>query len=136
VVLIPKLRNPRVAMFNVPQDNARKCCRNSHNKNPELDLKDLGAKFCYNTKGNTRHLVTEVDPGTRQKLMQAGIKLEWTICSVDDYVVARGRFRCSRSNPNFRDCKGKETCPMCTGSHKLKEYIDSKTNHKYINCLV
>jgi hypothetical protein len=139
VVHIPKLRNPRVAMFNIPQDiTLENVAETLTIQNPELDLKeeDVRAKFCYTTKGNTRHLVTEVDPGTRQKLMQAGIKLKWTICSVDDYIVARRRFRCSRYNHNFRDCKGKETCPMCTGSHKLKVYLDSKTDHKYINCLV
>jgi hypothetical protein len=68
--------------------------------------------------------------------MQAKIKLGWAICSVDDYIIAKRCFCCSRYNHNFRDCKGKETCPFCTGSCKLKECTATKSEHKCINCLI
>jgi hypothetical protein len=65
-------------------------------------------------------LVIEADSGNRKKLIQTRIKLRWAICSVDDYIVAKMCFRCSRYNHDFRDYKGKETCTLCAGSHKLK----------------
>ena len=104
---------------------------------PELDLKegDIRAKFGYTTKRGTRNLVIYVDSGTRKKLMQARIKLRWAICNVD-YIVPNRCFRCGRYNHNFRDCKRKETCPLCTGNHKLKECTATKSEYKCINCLI
>ena len=84
----------------------------------------------------SRNLLIEVDSETRKKIMQARIKLGWTICSVDDYIVAKRCFRCSRFNHNFRDCKGEETCPLCTGSHKIKECTATKSERKCMNRLI
>jgi hypothetical protein len=138
-VNIQKLRNPRLVLLNIPDDitidNVEKTLTL---QNPELDLKkgDFRAKFCYTTKRETRNLVIDVDSGTRRKLMQARIKLGWVICRVDDYIVTKSYFRCSRYNHNFRDCKGEETCPLCTGNSRLKECTATKSEHKCINCLI
>ena len=107
-------------------------------QNPELDIKegDIRQKFCSTTKRGTRYLVTEVDSGTRKKLIQARIKLGWAICRIDDYIVAKRCFRCSRYNHNFRNCKGEETCPLCTGSHKLRDSTATNSEYKCTNCLV
>ena len=107
-------------------------------QNPEVDLNegDIRAKFCCTTKRKTRNLVIEVDSGTRKKLLQARIKLGLAICSVDNYIVAKRFFHCSRYNHNFRDCKEEETCPLCTGNHKLKECTATKSEHKCINCVI
>jgi len=138
-VTIQKLRNPRLVLLNIPEDITPENVEETlKRQNPELDLKegDIGAKFCYTTKRKTRNLVIEVDSDTRKKLMQARIKLGWTICRADDYIVPKRCFRCSRYNHNFRDCRGEETCPLCTGSHKLKECTATKSEHKCINCLI
>jgi hypothetical protein len=124
-------------MLNIPQDITLKNVAETLTiQDPELYLKEGGvrAKFCYTTKQKTRNLVIEVDSGTRKNLMQARIKLGWSICSVDDYIAKRC-FRCSRYNHDFRDCKGEETCPLWTGSHKLKECNAIKSEHKCINCM-
>ena len=138
-VTMQKLRNPRLVLLNIPKDITPENVEETLTiQNPELDLKEgnIRAKFCYTTKRKIRNLVIEVDSDTQKKLMQARIKLGWTICRADDYIVARRCFRCIRYNHNFRDCKGEETCPMCTGSHKLKECTAAKSEHKCINCLI
>jgi hypothetical protein len=138
-VNIQKLRNLRLDLLNIPDDITLENVEDTLTvQNPELDLKegDIRAKFCYTTKRETRNLVIEVDSGTRKKLMQARIKLGWAICNVDDYMVVKRCFCCSRYNHNFRDCKGEETCPLCAGSHKLKECKATKSEHKCINCLI
>jgi hypothetical protein len=138
-VHIQKLRNPMLVLLNIPDgittENAEETLTV---QNSELDIKqgDIRAKFCYTTKRKTRNLVIEVDSETRRKLMQAKIKMGWAICRVDDYIVARRCFRCSRYNHNYRDCKGQETCPLCTGSHKLKDCTATKSEHKCINCMI
>ena len=60
-------------------------------QNPELDIKegDIRAKFSYTTKRETKNLVIEVDSETRKKLIQTRIKLGWTICRADDYIVPK-----------------------------------------------
>ena len=138
-VNIQKRRNPRLVLLSIPEginlDNAEETLAK---QNPELDIKegDIRAKFCYTTKRETRNLVIEVDPGTRRKLMQARIKLGWVICRADDYIVAKRCFRCSRFNHNFRDCRGEEACPLCTGSHKLRDCTATKSEYRCINCSV
>jgi len=103
-VNIQKLRNLRLVLFNISEDITLENVEETLTlQNPELDFKegDIRAKFCYTTKRETRNLVIEVDCGTRKKLMQAKIKLGWAICSVDDYIVAKRCFHCSRYNHSF-----------------------------------
>jgi hypothetical protein len=40
-----------------------------------------------------RNMVIEVDSNTRGKLMATRIKIGWTICRVDDYIVAKRCYR-------------------------------------------
>ena len=137
-VRIQKRRNPRMVLLGIPEDITTENIGTTLAKqNPELDIKeeDIRAKFSYTTKRETKNLVIEVDSGTRKKLIQTRIKLGWTICRVDDYIVAKRCFRCSRFNHNFRDCRGEETCPLCTGSHKLRDCTATKSEYKCINCL-
>jgi len=56
------------------------------------------------TKKEMRNMVIEVDPSTRGKLMTNRIKLGWAICRVDDYIVAKKCYRCSRYNHTFQEC--------------------------------
>lgn len=138
-VNIQKRRNPRLVLISIPEGITLENVEETLAKqNPELDIKegDIRAKFCYTTKRETRNLVVEVDSGTRRKLIQAKIKLGWVICRADDYIFTKRCFRCSRFNHNFRDCRGEETCPLCTGSHKLRDCTATKSEHQCINCLV
>jgi hypothetical protein len=97
---------------------------------------DIRAKFCYTTKLETRNLLIEVGSETRKKPIQAKLKLCLAICRVNDYIVAKRCFRYSRYNHNFRDFKGEETCPMCIGSHKLRNCTAAKSEYKCINYFV
>ena len=68
-------------------------------------------------------------------LLQTKLKLGWLICKVEDYVVAKRCFRCSRFNHRFSECRGEETCPLCARSHKLKECTAAAEELKCINCM-
>jgi len=56
-------------------------------------------------------MVIEVDPSTQGKLMTTRINLGWAICRVDDYIVAKRFYCCSRYNHNFREYKGRKHAP-------------------------
>jgi hypothetical protein len=137
-VNILRLRNPRLILLNIPDDITTENAEETIIvQNSELSFKkgDIRPKFCYTTKRKTRNLIIEVESETRKTLMQAKIKLGWTICRVDDYIVAKRCFRCSRYNHEHTTCRGTETCPLCTGSHKLKECTANKSEYKCINCI-
>jgi hypothetical protein len=63
------------------------------------------------------------------------LKIGWLIHNVDDYPLAKRCFKCSRFNHRHQDCRGGETCPLCAGSHKLKECKAPADQYKCINCM-
>jgi hypothetical protein len=77
----------------------------------------------------------EVGAQARKQLLQKKVKLGWLICKIEEYIAANRCFKCSRFNRRFRDCRGEETCPLCAGSHKLKECTATPKEYKCINCL-
>jgi len=139
-VTVPKLRNPRMVICNVPQDiNVENLEETILIQNPELGLiqGDTVARLSYRTKRGLINMVIEVCSGTRKKLLQTKLKLGWLIYSADDYLVARRCFKCSRLNLlNFnhrhQDCRGEETCPLCAGEHKVKECTAPTAHYKCI----
>jgi hypothetical protein len=137
-VNIHKLRNPRLVMINIPEDIT---VGNTEDtlivQNPDLNLKkgDIKAKFSSETKKHIRNLVMEVGVQTRKQLLQKKVKLGWLICKIENYIAANRCFKCSRFNHRFRYCRGEETCPLCAGSHKLKECSATPMQYRCINCL-
>jgi len=116
-VRINRLRNPRLVLLGIPQETTTENVKETLIMlNPELNLQDaiLDPKFSYTTKRGNRNLVIEVDSRTRNRLLQSKVKMGWAVCKVDDYVMAKRCFKCSRYNHTHRDCKGEETCPLCT----------------------
>jgi len=61
------------------------------------------------------------------------IKLGGMVCKVEDYSVPNRCFKCSKYNHRQQDCRGEQTCPTCTGRHKMKDCTVSPTNYKGIN---
>ena len=133
-----KLRSPRLVILNIPEeisiDNVEDTLLA---QNSDLNLKqgDINAKFSYQTKKHGRNLVIEVEAGTRKLLLQKKIKLGWQICAVHDYVVATRCYKCSKYNHRARECRGEECCPLCAGSHKMKDCSANPQEYKCINCL-
>jgi len=136
-VNVHKLRNPRLVIHNIPEDNS---IRNIEDtllaQNQELSLKTgyIAANVSYETMRRTRNLVIEVSAQTRKLLIKRKVKLGWQICSIEDYLVANRCFKCSRFNHRFRECRGTETCPLCAESHRLKECTVQPADYKCINC--
>ena len=126
----PEVKKPQISIAQIPEDITLDNVEVTLSRqNPEKDMKvgDTKAKFRYVTKRKTRNMVIEVDTSNRGKLMTTRIKLGWAICRVDDYIVAKSCYRCSRYNHTSRECKSDETCPLCPGGHRLKDCTANKT---------
>jgi predicted DNA-binding protein len=134
-----KLRSPRVVILNIPKEISVENVEDTLlAQNPDMNLKqgDINAKFSYQTKKHGRNLVIEVEAGTRKLLLlQQKIKLGWQICTVHDYVVATSCYKCSKYNHRASFCWGEKCCPLCAGSHKMKDCSANPQEYKCINCL-
>jgi len=134
---IHTLRKPRLILLNILEDISTINIEDSIlMQNPNLNLRngEIVAKFSYVTKNMNRNLAVEVGADTRKILLHRKIKLGWQICRIEDYLVANRCFKCSRFNRRLRDRRGEVTCPLCAGSHKLKECKGDSMVYKCINC--
>ena len=109
-------------VYNIPEEVTVENTEEIITQNPELILNawDVKPKFTYKGKRNTKNLVIEVGPQTRQKIFITKLKIGWNICNMKYYVVVNRCFKCSRYNHRASDCRGKVTSPLCMGGHKLK----------------
>ena len=137
-VNVPNLWKPRIIIRNIPHDiTVENIEENILSQNAELNLipGEVAARFKFSTKRGAVHMVIEVGPEARIKLLQTKLKIGWLICNVGDYVVAKSCFRCSRYNHRHQDCRGEETCPLCAGGHTLKDCKAPSNQHKCFNCM-
>jgi hypothetical protein len=134
---VNKPRAPRMKIHNVPEEISIENIEEillAQNTELGLITGDINPKFIYTTKTHTRNLVIEVGPQIRNKLMHHKLKLGWHICGIEDYLVATRCFHCSRIGHTTKFCRNKETCPLCTGEHNLKDCKAQPTEVKCINC--
>ena len=137
-VHMPKLRNPRLIIYNIPEDiSAENAAARIIEQNSDLGLNDIDiqGKFCYTSKYNKKNLVIEACSQARKELLKTKLKLGWQICKVQDYLVPTRCFKCSRYNHRHRDCTGTLACPLCAGDHSMKECKAPNAEHKCINCI-
>jgi hypothetical protein len=105
-------------------------------QNPEQNWNagHVKPKCIYRGKRNTKNLVIEVGPQTRQKIFNTKLKIRWHICNTKDHVVVSRCFKRSRYNHRASGCRGEETCPLCVGGHTIKACLASPNDYKCINC--
>lgn len=133
-----RLRKPRMIIFNVPTESTiQNIAATIINQNPEIQTngENIEAKYKFKDRKGRDNIVIEVGPKTRQQILQLKLKLGWEICNAADYLVPTRCYKCSRYNHRHNECKGEETCPLCTGSHKMKECTAETNEHKCINCI-
>jgi len=134
---IHRLRKPRIIILNVPADiNTSNIEGTIIRQNPNLNLNkgSMTAKFTYDTKRMNRNAVLEVGADIRKTLLSSKSRLGWHVCRADDYVTATRCFKFSKFNHRTAECRGEVTCPLCAGTHTIKECKNDPTTHKYINC--
>lgn len=137
-VSVPRLRNPQIVIYNIPEDvTTENIVGIITQQNPELNLNDgyLKPKFVFKNRKSCVNLVMEVNSEIRKRLLQTKLKLGWHFCNVNDYLAVTRCFKCNKFNHTAQACRGTDTCPLCAGSHKLKECKTSPENFKCSNCI-
>lgn len=134
-----KLRDPRLIIYNCPIELTVENTEELiivQNQDLRINPGDIRPKFKFDTRKGATNIVIEVGPETRKSLLENKVRVGWTILRMEDYLVAKRCFKCSRYNHRQEDCRGEETCPLCSGPHKLKECTAPSNQHKCINCTI
>ena len=133
-----KLRKPRLIIYSVPDEiTTENIGTIIRAQNPDVLTNDeeIEAKFRFKNKRGRYNIVMEVGSQTRKQLLQAKLKVGWEISNVADYLVPTRCYKRSRYNDKHNECKGEETCPHCTGKHRMKECTTAASEMKCINCI-
>jgi len=105
---LQKGRKPRLIIYNLPDavtlENPEDIML-AQNTDLKLPKRDIKTKFIFKTKRNTRNLLVELNAQTRRQMVQNKLKLEWMICSIEDYVSVNRCVKCSRYNHWHTECK-------------------------------
>ena len=67
-------------------------------------------------------------------MKQSKLKMAWNICHTEDYIAVTRCFKCSPYNHHVRDCRSEESCPMCAGQNKMKDFKATLHEQRCINC--
>jgi len=131
--------NPRLIVFNLPEEvdlgNAAEIIKNQNkeifNENSQLIPKYIGKT----KKKGVKYIIIEVDPKSRLQILNQKLKILWNLCNGADYLTVPRCFKCCRYHSNYKDCREQTVCPLCAGSHTLKECQASQNDYKCINCV-
>jgi len=91
-----KRRNPILIKYNVLEtlttENAEGIIM-AQNPNLNLQEGDIQTKYTIKTRRKTKNLVIEKMPHFRRQMLHMKLKIEWTVCYVEDYVSVNRCFR-------------------------------------------
>ena len=73
--------------------------------NLNLQEGDIQTKCTFKTRRKTKNIVIEVLPHTHREMLHNKLKIEWTVCYVEDYVSVNRCFRCSGYNHRHTECR-------------------------------
>ena len=134
---IPTLKNPRLIVFNVPEDVTPENVAQAivlQNSDLGLNESDIRPKFVFHDRRKHKNLVVEVNSGTRKRLRDRKLKIGWHVCNTTDYLNVPRCYKCGKYNNRATDCFGELTCPHCTQNHKMHECKVSKEDYRCVNC--
>ena len=135
---MPTLKNPRVIVFNVPEDiSPENAVQAMVVQNSELNLNEdeIKPKFVFEDRKKHKNLAIEVNSETRKRLVDRKLKLGLHVCNSSDYLSVTRCYKCSKYNHRAQECFGDVVCPHCAQNHKMHECKASKENCRCVNCI-
>ncbi|GFW15813.1 gag-like protein [Trichonephila clavipes] len=122
---VPKRRNPAIIVKNVPNKvNNEDLLKVITEQNPEIvvddeSIRQCRVRFTLKTFQHTRHVVIETHPTVRKSLLrQTRLKIIWSACDVDDFLITNRCFNCLGYNHRADECNNALACFHCSGEHK------------------
>ena len=135
---MPTLKNPRVIVFNVPEDITPENAVQAivlQNSGLDLNEQEIKPKFVFEDRKKHTNLVIEVNSETRKRLVDTKLKLGWHLCNSSDNLSVRRCYKCNKYNHRAQECFGDVVCPNCVQNHKMHECKASKENYRCVNCI-
>jgi hypothetical protein len=130
---MPTLRNPRIIVFNVPEDiTSENAVRAIVVQNSELNLNEneIKPKFVFEGRKKHKNLVIEFNSETRKRLVDRKLKMGWNVCNSSDCLSVTRCYKCSKYHHRAQECFGEVVCPHCAQKHKMHEYKANKENYR------
>ncbi|GFS59445.1 hypothetical protein TNIN_446151 [Trichonephila inaurata madagascariensis] len=95
----PKRRNPAIIVKNVPNEVNNEDLKVFSEQNPEIvddeSIRQCKVRFTLKTFQHTRHVVIETHPTDRKSILrQTRLKIIWSVCDVDDFLIINRCFNC------------------------------------------
>ena len=95
----------------------------THIENPTIDIKFTKTKF-----EDSRHLVVQVSPNLRRELLALQrIKLKWSMCRVEDFIIVTRCLKCLGYGHTAKYCNNKQICSHCADEHSWKDCRNEHT---------
>ncbi|GFU74557.1 uncharacterized protein TNCV_616031 [Trichonephila clavipes] len=125
---VPKRRNPAIPAIivkNVPNEVKNEdLLKVITEQNPEIvveeeSIRQCRVRFTLKTFQHTRHVVIETHPTVRKSILrQTRLKIIWSACDVDDFLIINRCFNCLGYNHRANECNNALACFHCSGEHK------------------
>ncbi|GFX80693.1 uncharacterized protein TNCV_499601 [Trichonephila clavipes] len=122
---VPKKRNPAIIIKNVPNEVKNEdLLKVITEQNPEIvvddeSIRQCRVRFTLKTFQHTRHVVIETHPTVRKSILrQTRLKIIWSACDVDDFLIINRCFNCLGYNHRADECNNALACFHCSGEHK------------------
>lgn len=136
---ISKKLKPRLILYNIPEevnkDNALTLIQ-QQNSDVFGENADVSVVHLLELKRiHKRHMVIEVSPTLRKKILDSGVKLMWSLCRARDHVSVLRCFNCCRYGHHSRDCKNELTCSNCSENHSHRDCQVKQENFTCTNCV-
>jgi len=129
---IPTLINPRIIVFNVPEDITSENVAQAivlQNSEVNLNENEIKPKFVFEVRKKHKNLVIEVNSEICNHLVNRKLKIGWHVCDSSDYLSVTPCYKCSKYNHRAQECFGDVVCPHRAQSPTMHECKASKENH-------
>lgn len=127
-VILPKVKNPRLRITNIPTDLQKESVVDELKKNNEkIRDMDINLVTIINKKATSRQtasndIVIEVNGAAYSKFMEMKVlKLPWRECRVFEHVYMKRCYKCLGFSHIAKDCKNEQKCSKCAGPHKFSD---------------
>lgn len=128
-IVLPKIKNPRLRVTNIPTNIAKESIIDDLKKNnQELQDCDVSLITVLNRKATSKQqascdIVIEVNGATYKMLINMQtLRLPWRECKVYEHIYVQRCYKCLGFSHISKNCTKKiQKCSKCAGSHKFSE---------------